>query len=214
MSLLGLCLAAACSPDDEPEADALPSGDTTVSAAHGTTPQPDGGTTATDAPRVSKGPVVEMGGSDDEGKGFVDWSSDKETPPLIHGIQGGEHVYFSVRVRDMNPKKMNLELSMTEVASGKAIFPTPPALKKFNQTLKKETVDGQWTGWYFKNGYIAFVHCPCLVSGKELKFDLVVTSKDGTQSASVSHTIVPGTKKVKPHWDGDCNDDEFDECKP
>ena len=185
--------------------DARPAADTV------TQPQTDTGTAPQDAAKPVKTPMVQMGGSDDEGKGFIDWSSEKEAPPLIHGIQGGEHVFFSVRVKNVDPKKMNLKLHMTMADTGEIVFPGP--LSKYKQTLKKETVDGNWTGWYFKNGFIGFVHCPCLVAGQKLKFELVVTTQDGKTTMKDSHIIVPGSKKVAPHWDGDCNDDEHDQCK-
>ncbi len=203
-ALSALLAVSACSLENEPAPDA--SADI-INAADVAT---DGASVAADAVPLSDQPTAEMGGSSDEGKGFVDWKSDEEKPPLIHGIQGGEHVYFSVRVRNMDPKKMNLLLHMTDMQTGLAVFPGP--LKKFKQTLKKETVDGKWTGWYFKNGFIAFVHCPCLVSGKKVKFELVVTTQDGKVTVKTSHVILPGTAKVKPHWDGDCNADEHDEC--
>lgn len=194
---------------DAPAADVAVAPDTAAGTDSGgpgvdVGPAPDTGTPV-------NAPTVELGGSDDAGKTFVDWSSDKIVPPLVHGIQGGEHVFVSVRVRNMDPKNMNLELHQQVVATGKEVFPSP--IKWFSQTLKKETVDGVWTGWYFKNGYTGFVNCPCLVTGKQLKLELIATSNDGKVTAKSTHFITPGGPSTMPHWDGDCNDDEYPECE-
>lgn len=156
-------------------------------------------------------PTIELGGSDNAGKTFVDWSNDKVVPPLVHGIQGGEHIYVSVRMRNMDPKSMNLELHQHIATTGEEVFPSP--IKWFGQTLKKETVDGVWTGWYFRNGYTGFVNCPCLVTGKQLRLELIATSKDGKVTAKSMRLVTPGGASAMPLWDGDCNDDEYDECK-
>ena len=208
---LSLTLASACG-QDEPAADAAAQ-DTYVAATDSgsSQPQTDANTGAVDAAKPVEVPTVELGGSDDEGKTFVDWSSDKVVPPLVHGIQGGEHIYVSVRARNMNPKNMQLELHQHIVDGGVEVFPTP--IKWFNQTLKKETVDGKWTGWYFRNGYTGFVNCPCLVTGKQLKLELIATTKDGKVSAKSTRFVTPAAASAMPLWDGDCNDDEHDECK-
>lgn len=218
-----LALPGACGQSEDPADAQLPDGATAQDGGTDTGgpgvdvgPAMDAGQGVDLGPTVDTGlsataPTVELGGSDDAGKTFVDWSSDTVVPNLVHGIQGGEHVFVSVRVRNMDPKNMNLELHQHVVATGEQVFPSP--ITWFNQTLKKETVDGVWTGWYFKNGYTGFVNCPCLVTGKQVKLELIATSSDGKVTAKSTHFITPGAASALPLWDGDCNDDERDECK-
>ena len=53
-------------------------------------------------------PQVIVGGANSDGSGFVDWSGGAARPAIITGIQGGQHVYVSVRTRNLNPQQVKI----------------------------------------------------------------------------------------------------------
>ena len=153
----------------------------------------DGGADASDATNT---PQVRVGGANDQGKGFVDWSDDKATPAMLRGIQGGQHIWFSVKARNVSAKKLRMAVTLIVDETTKAVIPG-----RVEYTSTPPEVDG----WYLYQGARAYVKCPCQVVGRKLRVDLEVVDLYGrTASEQVW---------ITPTWDGNCDFDPAGSCK-
>jgi len=174
IAMASLLCAAACSPadgpDDKPDATA------------------DGGT--------DEAPAVEIGGCDDDGKGFVDWSQSKSKPPMLRGIQGGQHIWFSVKARNVSKKKLRMAVTLIVEETTRTVI---PGRVEYTSTLPE--VDG----WYFYEGARAYVKCPCQVVGKQLRAELEVIDLYGRTASDQVW--------ITPTWDGSCDHDPAGSCK-
>ena len=142
---------------------------------------------------------LQVGGSDDKGKAFVDLSSGTVKAPILRGPQGGQHIWVMVRFKGEGlwPKKMRLAVTMT-------IRDTKVVVKPGTVTVTQSLVEKD--GWRsIKTAIPAFVKCPCQVYGKLLDVEVDVIDLYG-RTMSVKQAIT-GT------WDGVCTGDPPGSCK-
>lgn len=150
-------------------------------------PQADGGSgTDADPPAAQ----AEVGGADDEGKGFVDWSVGPNTPPIIRGPQGGQHIWVSAHARHVYPNKARVAVTMYLDEGGTAKVVSPGRVEMIGM-LKG---DGDWLIY---PGIAAFVKEPCKIYGKNVRVELEVDDLYGRRATD--------TKWIRPTWDGPCD---------
>lgn len=149
----------------------------------------------------------EIGGSSDEGEGFVDWSAGDATPPMIRGPQGGQHVWVSVRARGLWPKKARVAIEMFLDETGVVVKPgrVPITANLHPEDPALQDAEPDLEAWYGFEGITAFVRCPCQVQGK--RFRVVATIEDlygadGTDEAYIT-----------PTWDGSCTTGPSPSCE-
>lgn len=157
---------------------------------------------ALDAGATSGKPEVVLGGSDKDGNGFVDWSGPKPTPPMLRGPQGAQHVWVSLRARQIDPKKTEVWLGMEVIETGKPVFPGERWMK--GVTFKNDTSPGALPGGVLIQGLTAVVGCPCRIHGMDVR---VYAKIKDSQGVVVTDEVV-----IAPTWDdpADCN--EMDEA--
>ncbi len=153
----------------------------------------DGGSDVIDP---DKEPKVLVGGADENGAGFVDWSDDKAKPPMLRGMQGGQHVWFSVKARNVSPKKLRMAVTLIIDETAKAVIPG-----RVEYTSTPPEVDG----WYLYQRARAYVKCPCQVVGKKLRVQLEVTDLYGRAASDEVW--------IEPTWDGNCDFEPAGSCK-
>ena len=141
-------------------------------------------------------PAVRIGGANEEGEGFIDWNAGEAFAPMIRGIQGGQHIWVSVRARNVSHKKLRMAITATLIDSGKIVI---PGRVEYTSTLS--TTDG----WLFYEGAQSFVKCPCQVQGRKLRVRLEVVDLYG-RTATHEATITPT-------WDGNCDFEPAGSCK-
>ena len=100
---------------------------------------------------------------------------DGDPVPIIHGIQGGYHVWGSVRAHNLAPSDVKLRFTLTRVADGAAI------------TLRTDTVDLDDSEHL---GSAVFLPDPDAVRGQACRLHLDVTDSTG-RAASSEHLITP-----------------------
>lgn len=159
-------------------------------------PSADAGSTDGGGADAQGDPAVRIGGASDEGEGFVDWSDSDALAPMIRGIQGGQHIWVSVRARNVSHKKLRMAITAVLVDSGKTVI---PGRVEYTSTLNE--VDG----WLFYEGAQSFVKCPCQVQGRQLRMKLEVIDLYGR---TADNEMV-----VTPTWDGNCDFDPAGSCK-
>ena len=172
-ALLAVPLAAGCS--DEPSGD----------------PDADAGSSDGDDT-----PIVLIGGASEMGEGFIDWSDGKATAPMIRGIQGGQHIWVSVRARNVSHKKLRMAITAVLEDSGKTVI---PGRVEYTSTV------GMKDGWLFYEGAQSFVKCPCQVVGRRLRIELEVIDLYGR---TAKHEAF-----ITPTWDGGCEFAPAGSCK-
>ena len=132
-----------------------------------------------------------VGGASVEGKGFIDWQDGSATPAIIRGPQGGQHIWVSVRMTGLSPKKLKMTVEMARKDNGTVVKPGAVPLIL---TLKPSPEHP--TAFEFAS-LTAFVKCPCQVAGKPLVVRLELADLYG-RTFQTSATITPT-------WDGDCS---------
>ena len=147
----------------------------------------DGGATA-DTP--AEAPLAQVGGADDEGKGFVDWSSGAFEPPIIRGPQGGQHIWVSAHIRNVYPNKARVAVTMY-LGSGAQAKVVSPGRVEMIGNLKG---DGDWLIY---PGIAAFVKEPCKIYGQSVRVDLEVDDLYGRRASD--------HQWIRPTWDGPCD---------
>lgn len=159
-----------------------------------------GGTSAPDATSDLGGvssdntPQVLVGGSNSDGTGFVDWSNSAigsggiPRPPIIIGPQGGQHVYVSVRTRNLFPQQVKITAT---VATPADCTPYDPGPSHWSVSLKSDD------GWLGFQGITAFIAKPCDVKDKVVRVKVEVVDKDGLSASNFAD--------IQPTWSGTCN---------
>lgn len=150
----------------------------------------DGGDAAIDDPGgPPQKPKAIVGGSCDNGSGFIDWHGVEERPAIIRGIQGGQHIWASVRTQGLWAKKIRLSVEMFDAETGDVMKPG-----KVEITTSLKLNDGQ--GWLLYAGIPAFVQKPCNVMDRKLKVRFEANDLYGVQAVSEAF--------IRPTWDGFC----------
>ncbi len=125
---------------------------------------------------------VQVGGANEDGTGFVDWSSGTFSPKVITGPQGGQHVWVSTKSIRVSPTKLRIGVIMHDAETGDLV---KPGRVEMTHTPAKNA-----EGWYEYDGIPAFVKEPCVISGRKLKVDLDISDLYGV-TASTSAFITP-----------------------
>ena len=133
-------------------------------------------------------PQVLVGGANSDGSGFVDWSQGTARPPIITGIQGGQHVYVSVRTRNLFPQQVKITAI---VATPVDCTPYDPGPSQWKVSLKNDD------GWLSYQGITAFVGKPCAVKDKLVRVKIEVEDQNGVKASSYAD--------IEPTWNGACN---------
>ena len=149
-----------------------------------------------DCDPAAVGPLLEVGGADELGNGFVDWSAGDAVPDVIYGIQGGQHIWVSVRVRKtpacLSPKKMRLGVQAKIIDSGKVV---KPGRVQVTHNLLNADPDSEW---YVYEGIPSFVTCPCQITGRKLEMRVDLSDLYGQEAAA--------TAVITPYWDETAHD--------
>ncbi len=136
--------------------------------------------------------VVEVGGANFVGDGFVSWATPGSDAAVITGFQGGQHIWVSVRSKLSNAEIFDTSVAMYREATGSDaeayVKPGPIEIMR-----KTQLVDG----WQVVAGIPAFVKEPCKVRAHRLRVEAVVRSGDGR--------IATGKAWIVPHYDGYCD---------
>lgn len=165
--------------------------DTTVAAASVVADAVDASQAATpgDATGASQGgalPVV-LGGATDDDAGWLDWSLPSTTATLIHGPQGGYHLWVSLCVPESYGNEPKVALTMRLQASGAKVLPGLVQL-----TAKLVPIPGR-EGWLCRVGIPSFVDCPCEISGHLVRVRAAVTTPTATGWAEATIRPMPVT---------------------
>ncbi|MBM4342741.1 MAG: hypothetical protein FJ100_05135 [Deltaproteobacteria bacterium] len=137
-------------------------------------------------------PTTRVGGADPEGKGWLDWSTGKDTPEILKGPQGGQHIWVSARTANLHPKKARITVTMfLETPTGDQVV--KPGTVEMTGTLKWEE------GWLVYAGLPAFVKEPCVIRDKKVRVELAVDDLYGVHAAD--------TAWITPVWKGYCEGD-------
>lgn len=137
----------------------------------------------------SSAPAVWTGGSNDDGTGFVDWRSGEVKPTIIMGPQGGQHVYVSLRISNLWPKKIRMGVEMRDAETDEVV---KPGRIEITSSLK---ADGDWMAY---TGMTAFVKEPCKISDRKIKVHVDVSDLYGVKATDDA--------VITPHWGGYCLD--------
>ncbi len=166
----GLIVWSGCAASSAPaSSDAVSSSDTSADSANNT-------------------PQVIVGGANDDGTGFVDWSSGLARPPIVTGIQGGQHVFVSVRTRNLYPVQVKINTMVATPVECKAYN---PGSREWKVSLR---TDDTWLGY---QGITAFVDDPCLVKDKVVRVKVEVTDQNNVTASAYAD--------IQPTWSGACN---------
>ena len=139
---------------------------------------------------------VELGGADDEGLLFVDWSSGDATPKMVRGPQGGQHIWVRTRSEGLWHKKARIDVTMTLIDSGNVVKPgTVPVMP---------TLEVQEDGSALSPGITAYVKCPCQIVGRAVRVRAEIVDLYGLTGA--------GEATIHPTWYGDCNSPPSGNC--
>ena len=133
-------------------------------------------------------PQVLVGGANTDGSGFVDWSTGSARPPIVTGIQGGQHVFVSVRTRNLFPQQVKIT---SMVASPVDCTPYDPGPAQWKVSLKSDD------GWLGYQGITAFVGKPCAVKDKLVRVKVEVEDQNGVKAS--------GFADIEPTWSGSCD---------
>lgn len=129
------------------------------------------------APPVPVELVTEIGGGKD---GFV-VLADGDPVPVIMGVQGGYHIWTSVRVHDPTLKVVAVSLTSRFEDTGALV----------GQPSKEAAVfDDSGDGWRVNLGMRSFIDAPAPVKGKRVTLRVEFVAPDG-RYGSDERTIVP-----------------------
>ena len=141
-----------------------------------------------DTADVSHHPSVEIGGARTDGTGFVPWHGTDPHPALIAGIQGGQHLWVSMRMQDLWPKQILLAVTMHLVDTGELV--QPGKIERIISSLVN------WSDAYGYDGFVAFVSEPCRLRNRAVS---VTVEASDLYGVATSDTAI-----VTPTWDGVC----------
>jgi hypothetical protein len=145
------------------------------------------------------GPVTFPGPPELElGTGFADFVpvADGDAVPIIHGLQGGYHIWGSLRARYLDPTALRLRFTVT--LAGASSF---EALREDTVDLDG-TTDGLTPGTHL--GSAVIFKDVRRVEGQPCDWTLDVTDREGRTAAAACHGIVP---TGGPSLDGGALDD-------
>ncbi len=138
-------------------------------------------------------PHVVVGGADDAGMAFVDWSSGSYPATLIHGPQGGQHIWTSVKTTNLYANKARISAMLyletpglpdelvkpgtTPVTGTLKAYPPPPAVPEAGLAYV---------------GLPAFVSQPCKIAQQRVRVQVEVSDLYGVAAT--------GKAWIRPKW--------------
>jgi hypothetical protein len=136
-------------------------------------------------------PSVWLGGSDKDGATFVDWSDGTVKPLIISGPQGGQHIWVSVRARNVYPSKLRMAVQMFDAETCEVIKP--------GRVEITHTMNVKPDGTMEYTGIPAFVKFPCSIRGRRIHVHLDISDLYGVTAEDDA--------EITPYWDGWCPTD-------
>lgn len=145
-------------------------------------------------------PTSRVGGANKLGDGWLDWSDAKQTPEILKGPQGGQHIWVSARTWHLHPKKARVAVTMyLESPTGDVMV--KPGRVEVTGTLK---LPGEVTGtsrgegsYLLYSGLPSFVKEPCKIKDKRVRVELEVSDLHGVQATDKAW--------IYPVWTGYCD---------
>ncbi len=128
------------------------------------------------------------------GTGLLEFLSltDGQEVPIIHGIQGGYHVWGAVRARYMDPNDIDAHFTLTDVVTGAldgdvhtTLELDPPEYLDGGAPLP-----GGADGWGESVGTRVFIPKPSDVAGRTMRLQVTLVDSTG-RTCSDARTIVP-----------------------
>jgi len=108
-----------------------------------------------------------IGGASDSGETFTSLEGCPQVH-IIHGPQGGFHIWISVRVRNVSPKKAEIHVRMEDAETKATVKPGETTLT-VNLMLAAGSQKTDPLPWYEYTGVPAFVKDPCTIHGRKLR---------------------------------------------
>lgn len=158
-----------------------------------------GGDAADDKKDTSEAPIwAAVGGAQDDGTGFVDWSDGTVKPRMIRGPQGGQHIWVTVRMTGLSPKQLKMTVEMRRQDNGKIVKPgAVPIIASLAKSKTKPDV-------YEFGRLTAFVKCPCQIAGAPVRVNLKLDDIYGRTFSTSAH--------IRPQWSEDCSEPPSTSC--
>lgn len=122
-------------------------------------------------------PVLELGTGLDE---FVP-ITDGDSVPIVHGIQGGYHIWGSLRARDLGPEQVRLHYTLTLEETGELVSSV-----KIVVGLHPAENEDAWVSL----GSFVFVPMPMQVHGQDVLMQVEATDR-ASSTASDARRIRP-----------------------
>lgn len=132
-------------------------------------------------------PTLTIGGANDDGFGFVQWHEAPAHPKIVSGLQGGQHIWVSMRSQNLWPEHMAIAVVMHDAATGALVEPG-----EVNRMLKLLPRPGYDT----YEGFVAYVSKPCAIAGKKVRVEMTVRDLYGVTAQD--------SAEITPVWGGLC----------
>jgi hypothetical protein len=138
-------------------------------------------------------PLAQVGGANELGEGFVDWSAGAPAAAILRGPQGGQHIWVSALTRNLWYKKARVAVTLYVEATGAADEMVKPGRVEVTGTLKS----ADQAGWLIYAGLPAFVKEPCKIMNKRVRVELEVSDLYAVKATDKAW--------ITPTWDGYCD---------
>lgn len=188
--------------------------------------KPDAGTDPDGYSNYLQPRTVWVGGSLDNGTGFVDWSlpSGVDLPKsatIISGPQGGQHIWVTVRTKGLAPKKAKVKVEIVQAgaceefelecqrcetsanknnadcqACAKDTFKCAVAKPGYVEIIGSLKVDPAAPEWLYYQGIAAFIKEPCKIMKIPHRVQVQIVDLYGDKAAAEA--------RIVPTWDGWC----------
>ena len=157
--------------------------------------KPDAGTDPDGYSNYHQPRTVWVGGSLDNGTGFVDWSPAPgvdlpKSATIISGPQGGQHIWVTVRTKGLWSNKARIRVEIVHAQDGTVAKPG------YVEVIGSLKVDPAAPEWLYYQGIAAFIKEPCKIMKIPHRVQVKVTDLYGDQAA--------GEARIVPTWDGWC----------
>ncbi len=138
-------------------------------------------------------PRVLVGGADDGGNGFIDWASGTYPATVIHGPQGGQHIWVSAKTRNLFPNKARISVTMYLETPGAAEEVVKPGTTTVTGTLKAFPAPPELPSeWLIYAGLPAFVSQPCKLAQQKVRVQVEVSDLYGVLASNKAW--------IRPKW--------------
>jgi len=140
---------------------------------------------------------VLLGGATDDGLAFVDWSG---CPPakIVHGVQGGQHVWGSVRIHGLVGPRARIRVSLFHI-DGAPVEPGGTEISPKPDPSDYKGPDGQG-GWQEEVGFPIFIEGPCVLASQKLTARATVFDDETGGNGQASGCIQPFLDPAFLEW--------------